>query len=135
MPAALARDPRRRIALLKARAQYARNRKMRTLSLDPKLEVASVPRSPAKSSLVDFGPKRKHSAFLKEQELKFWIEDRVGTPHISELQPDDDVSSQLDVEELSVGGEMASLIAPGEMIEDQAKGSNEGVFNGVGNFS
>lgn len=52
-----------------------------------------------------FAPKRKQSTFVKEEEMKFMFEDQVGTPHISELQLEDDVGAQLSVEELGMGGE------------------------------
>ncbi|KAJ4294041.1 Mitochondrial beta-keto-acyl synthase [Kalmusia sp. IMI 367209] len=61
------------------------------------------------------GPRRKRSAFVQERELRCLIEDRLGTPHLSELQPGDDVNAQLNVEELSVGGEFAALSIAGEV--------------------
>ncbi|KAF2248371.1 hypothetical protein BU26DRAFT_332241 [Trematosphaeria pertusa] len=113
IPPALARDPRRRNAWLKARAQYARDRELRRVVTDPNMESSPEPEAITKNAPADFGPKRKRSAFVKEQELKCLIEDRVGTPHISELQADDDVSAQLNVEELKVGGEVAALDTAG----------------------
>jgi hypothetical protein len=56
-----------------------------------------------------FGPKRKQSVFVKEEELKCFREDRAGTPHISELLVDDDVAAPLSVAELSMGGEAEAL--------------------------
>lgn len=109
MPPALDHDPRRRKAWLKARAQYARDRKLRKSPDSHDMDIACEPNWIAQQAFVDLGPKRKQSTFIKEQELKCLIEDRVGTPHVSELQADDDVIAQLRVEELSVGGEVAAL--------------------------
>jgi hypothetical protein len=63
---------------------------------------------PAASS-TSIGPMRKQCAFVKEEEMKFFREDRAGTPHISELQADDDVIAPLSVEELGMGGEVEAL--------------------------
>ncbi|KAF2675732.1 hypothetical protein K458DRAFT_206049 [Lentithecium fluviatile CBS 122367] len=109
IPRALAHDPRRIKAFLKARAQYARDKDTRRFSAGPAMSVCKEPEASPKQSLVDLGPKRKHSAFVKEEELKCLMEARVGTPHISELQADDDVSAQLKVEELSVASEVAAM--------------------------
>lgn len=71
-----------------------------------------------KATPVDFGPKRKHPAFLLEEEPKCLMEDHVGTPHISELHVDDDENTtQLKVEELSVGGEVGGLDITGNLIK------------------
>ncbi|PSN73857.1 hypothetical protein BS50DRAFT_1984 [Corynespora cassiicola Philippines] len=114
MPKALSRDPRRRAAWLKARAQYARDQQNRQSPVDDD-DVDVWPDQPANHppmGIPDYGPKRKHSAFVKEQELQFLIEDRVGTPHISELHLDDDVSAQAVVEELGIVGAVAALVSP-----------------------
>ncbi|OAF99252.1 uncharacterized protein CC84DRAFT_389074 [Paraphaeosphaeria sporulosa] len=93
----------------KAKAQYLRDRNFRTASMPIEaptaLRVDNIPLLNSES----FKLKRKHCAFVQEQELRCLFEDRVGTPHLSELQPGDDVNAQLNVDELSVGGEVAAL--------------------------
>ncbi|KAF2875295.1 hypothetical protein BDV95DRAFT_313133 [Massariosphaeria phaeospora] len=113
IPPAIARDPRRRAAWVKARAHYLRDQKLHQSAASPQYEPMDYsvePKTvPSKPMFVDFGPKRKRSAFVQEQEFKCLLEDRVGTPHPGELQPDDDVSAQLNVEELRMGGAVAAL--------------------------
>jgi hypothetical protein len=58
---------------------------------------------------IAIGPKRKQCAFVKEEEMKWFREDRAGTPHISEIQADDHVIAPLSVEELGMGGEVEAL--------------------------
>jgi hypothetical protein len=123
IPPAVARDPRRKTAWLKARAQFARNRALR---YDIPGEAADLPEDPMNFPMdipmdseteaeeeaalfADIGPKRKQCAFVREEEMKWFREDRAGTPHISELQADDDVIAPLSVEELSMGGEVEAL--------------------------
>lgn len=50
------------------------------------------------------GPKRKRAAFVKDEELNCLLEDRAGTPHISELGYDDEVLASLNGEELGIAG-------------------------------
>lgn len=64
------------------------------------------------------GPKRKHCAFVQEQELQCLFDDRVGTPHLSELQPGDDVNAQFIVEELGVRGEVAVFSIGDQAMHD-----------------
>ncbi|KAF1938865.1 hypothetical protein EJ02DRAFT_425378 [Clathrospora elynae] len=110
MPPKVARDPRRKSAWLKARAQHARNRELQQYSEFEVLHVTLEPRPrPQRADSAVFGPKRKQAAFVKEEELKCFREDRAGTPHISELQPDDEVIAPLTVEELGMGGEAEAL--------------------------
>ena len=114
MPPAVGRDPRRKTAWLKARAQYARDRKLQRNSVFEHREVLQAPdHQPQRAESSDFGPKRKQIAFVKEEELKCLREDRVGTPHISELQPDDDVNTHLNVEQLGMG-DVAELLEVGK---------------------
>jgi hypothetical protein len=108
LPRAFTRESRRRNAWLKARAQYARDQAARRISSSPTICTCSSPHVGPEQALTDVGPKRKHSVFVQEEEIKFLVEDRVGTPHISEIQADDDVSPQLNVEELSVANEVAA---------------------------
>jgi len=61
--------------------------------------------------LLEFGPKRKQAAFVKEEELNCMLEDRAGTPHLSELQHDEDVTAALQVEELGLAGKVDTLLA------------------------
>lgn len=136
IPPALARDPRRRAAWLKARAQYARDKGLHQCPVTEKMDTSPEPEPKVQRiGSGDFGPKRKHSAFVKEQELKCLIEDRVGTPHISELQPDDDVSPQLDVEELSMSGKVTALGDGSVMTENSLSGSLTSPPSRPGNFN
>ncbi|ORY05188.1 hypothetical protein BCR34DRAFT_572242 [Clohesyomyces aquaticus] len=110
MPAAIARDPRRRGNWIKARAQHALNRNLRsTTSPQEDPVVLEVELERPKSCSVEFGLKRKHSAFIIEEELRCQQEDRVGTLHLSTLLPGDDVLAQSNVGELRMAGEAASL--------------------------
>jgi hypothetical protein len=89
---------------MKARAHYARDRKIQsqtahTHSTDP------VP------------PKRKHSAFLLDEEMKCHREDIVGTPHLSEMVPGDDAADEMDVEELQMGEPAVMNIPEGKVVE------------------
>ena len=45
-------------------------------------------------------PERIYSAFLLDQKLKFQLEDVVGTPHLSEIEPRDELSAQIGTENL-----------------------------------
>lgn len=94
---------------LKARAQYLRDRSSRNGSILIKTPTALRANSIPYLTSENLQPKRKHCAFVQEQELRCLFEDRVGTPHLSELQPGDDVNAQLNIDELSVGGEIAAL--------------------------
>ncbi|KAF2448172.1 hypothetical protein P171DRAFT_207221 [Karstenula rhodostoma CBS 690.94] len=93
----------------KARAQCLRDRSFRSASIP--IEAPTALRADSITILTseELKPRRKHCAFVQEQELRCLFEDRVGTPHLSELQPGDDVNAQLNVDELSVGGEVAAL--------------------------
>ncbi|KAF1847424.1 uncharacterized protein K460DRAFT_363498 [Cucurbitaria berberidis CBS 394.84] len=107
MPPAISRDSRRKTAWLKSRAQYAHDRKLQRYSTPESCEVLQ---EPDRNCSNDFGPIRKQSVFVKEEELKCLLEDRAGTPHISELQPDDDINTQLDIEELGMGDVIEVLV-------------------------
>lgn len=105
------RDRRRRI--LKAKVQHLHDRTARSGSMLASVNVAA---NAGGSSIIyseEVKPKRKHCAFVQEQELECLFEDRVGTPHVSELQPGDDVNAQPNVDELSVGGSVAAFSSGG----------------------
>ncbi|KAF2730677.1 hypothetical protein EJ04DRAFT_579702 [Polyplosphaeria fusca] len=55
-----------------------------------------------------FAASRNQSTFIKDEELKPQLEDRVGTPHPSELSSADDIGTQPQAEKLNsspgVGG-------------------------------
>lgn len=53
-------------------------------------------------------PKRKYSASLLDQELKFQLEDMVGTQHLSEIEPGDELSAQIGIEDLRMDKPRAS---------------------------
>ena len=103
----MARDVRREMGWLKARVQHERDRKRgRVLNIEMsnylfKTEERTIPEV--------IGPERKQITFVKEEDREYVREDRAGTPHISELQADDDLFPPSDVEELSMGGEVDAL--------------------------
>ncbi|OCK81084.1 hypothetical protein K432DRAFT_296275 [Lepidopterella palustris CBS 459.81] len=86
-PTSSATDTRRRALWLKARAHYARDRKMRLQ---------------AQQSQGQASPKRKHSAFLLDEEMKYYMEDFVGTPHLSEMVPGDVDNADLGAEDFGM---------------------------------
>jgi hypothetical protein len=49
-------------------------------------------------------PKRKQTAFIRDEELQWQLEDRVGTPHLSELVPGDDMNVDEQRLEIDVEG-------------------------------
>jgi hypothetical protein len=106
MPPAIARNPRRRMAWMKARAQQARDRLMQDYSnsemVTPTIETTQCFR-------IGMVPKRQRSAFMKVEELDCMLKDRVGTPHISELQLDEDVTAHLHIQELGIAGAVDML--------------------------
>lgn len=50
---------------------------------------------------IDTYPKHKQSDFIKAEEIKSFTEDRAGTPHLSEVRPDDDLNASRRVIELN----------------------------------
>ncbi|KAF2794641.1 hypothetical protein K505DRAFT_274812, partial [Melanomma pulvis-pyrius CBS 109.77] len=94
---------------VKARAHYARDRSLRSCSPGNRDDFPSPDPASRNAVRFDIRPKRKHSAFVLEEELKCQYEDRVGTPHLSELEPDDDVIRQLNVEALKMGSKITTL--------------------------
>jgi hypothetical protein len=109
IPPAITRSPRRKLAWTKARIQHARDHERATSGSDTQ-EMPSEPERLEEAGATSFGPMRKQSAFVKDEELMSLFEDRVGTPHISELRLDDDVSAHLNVEELGIAGEVEALL-------------------------
>jgi hypothetical protein len=102
------RSTRRDVAWTKARAQQARNKQMRR---DMNVEVPEEPVCvPTHAVANHAGPKRRLAAFVKDEELNCMLEDRAGTPHISELQHDEDVFTCLSVEELGLAGDVECMI-------------------------
>lgn len=110
MSSAVARSPRRRMAWLKAQARYARDCVIQEYS---DLEKSSLPcdsrQPPHLTTSLEPSPKRKQAAFVKDEELNFMLEDRAGTPHLSELQHDEEVTPTLLVEELGMTGAVDPL--------------------------
>ncbi|KAL1605115.1 hypothetical protein SLS60_004658 [Paraconiothyrium brasiliense] len=105
----------RRCRSAQARAQFMRDRSCRSASVPIEQYTMASAGNFSLFTSDELRPKRKHCTFVQEQELTCLFEDRVGTPHLSERQPGDDVNAQLNVDELSVGGEVAAL-----SIEDEA---------------
>lgn len=107
MPSVIARDPRRKTSWLKARVQHERDRQRkqnRNREIDSTLVEAEEP-----ALLMAISPERKQIAVVKQEVMKYSREDREGTPHSSELQPDDDMVTCCSVEELGMGGEAEIL--------------------------
>jgi hypothetical protein len=108
----VAHNPLRKMTWMKARAQQTRDRLSRQYSNDEKSDQRTEfttdlnERTP-----TTMGPKRQRSSFVKNEELQCMLEDRIGTPHISELQCDENVTIHLDVEELALAGEADVLVA------------------------
>ncbi|KAF9737708.1 hypothetical protein PMIN04_002997 [Paraphaeosphaeria minitans] len=119
----------RRLRNVKARAQYMRDRSFRSTSMSIKAPTALRARNGPFFAPEEVRPKRKHCAFVQEQEWRCLFEDRVGTPHLSELQPGDNVNAQLNVDELIVGGEVAGL----SMVDGATKGLSTFAIAGVPN--
>ena len=109
-PRALAHDVRRRHckARLETRFQHAHDGASCQLYADSptrtpiKLMIGRVP------TLTGFGPKRKLSTFVIEEERKCLLNDKAGTRHTSEMLASDDVRAQFSVENLSVVCEVAT---------------------------
>jgi hypothetical protein len=106
---AITKSPRRRSGWTKARIQRARDHERARSDFEPP-DTSSDSERHEEAGATAFGPMRKQSAFVKEEELRCLLEDRVGTPHISELCLDDGVSAQPNVEELGMAGEVEALV-------------------------
>ncbi|KAF2205277.1 hypothetical protein GQ43DRAFT_43327 [Delitschia confertaspora ATCC 74209] len=115
LPSSIAKDARRQALWLKARAHYARDWTLGhrhsidtgcdcPQSQNSRIKSLQRPRAPTSIQL----PKRKHSAFVMDEELQCQLEDRVGTPHLSELVPGDDVNTQCHIEELRMNGDLVT---------------------------
>jgi hypothetical protein len=110
LPSSKMRHARRPMNWAKAQAHYARDRNFRSCSPRNQNDKEEVSSSTTDGALIDVSPKRKHSTPVVEEELKCQLEDRVGTPHPCTFEPDDDeVLSQLNLEILKVGSELAVL--------------------------
>jgi hypothetical protein len=121
----VARNSHPELTWMKARAQQTRGRLLHEYSDEEKLKEP-YHHAHIFNILVPtgVGPKRQRSAFVKDEELKCMREDRVGTPHISELQHDEDMTVQLDDEELGLAGAVDMLIAKDDRLEEaEAPGS------------
>lgn len=106
VPPAIANDPCRKRAYIKARAQYARDQALDCVSEPPRIKSVEERKCPTQQVGCDgFGPTRKQSTFVKAEELQCYLEDRVGTAHVSELQTDFEVMPPLSVEETSMNGQ------------------------------
>jgi hypothetical protein len=116
MPPAIARNPRRKLAWMKARAQQARDRLMQEYS---ECEMATPKIETTQCFSAGMVPKRQRLAFVKEEELNCMLEDRVGTPHISELQLDEDVATHLNIQELGLAGAVDMLVDEEEQTDRQ----------------
>ena len=55
-------------------------------------------------------PKRKRVTFVKDEELNYMLEDRAGTPHISELRYDEDFFVSMRVEDLELARAAGELL-------------------------
>jgi hypothetical protein len=116
MPATVVHDAHRKLACMKARAQHTRDPFLREFSEKEKPKkldkTAYILNTPVPTLM---GPERQRSIFVKDEELKCMLEDRVGTPHVNELQHDEDKTAELSAEELGLVG---MLIAKEECLEE-----------------
>ena len=114
MPAYLRKSHRHtKINWSKAQAHYARDRRLRSCSPRDQNDLSGTDfkAGAQQSDQIIFGPKRKHSAFVIEEELKCQIEDRVGTPHPSDVRSDEDMTPQMNMEEFEMGGKVSTYEA------------------------
>ena len=102
---------------VKTMVQYNRDRSFRSKSMPVDDMLAAKADCCPETLSEQSGPMRKHCAFVQEQELKCLFEDRVGTPHLSEMQPGDKMNAQLNIGELSVGGDVAAFSIGGQITE------------------
>jgi hypothetical protein len=107
MLSAIARDPRRKTGWLKARVQHERDQKRR-YCCDSEMGGVLI-ETENRAVFNAIGPGCKQTAFVKDEELECTREDLAGTPHISELQTDDDVIAPFSMEELGMSGEAEAL--------------------------
>jgi hypothetical protein len=119
LPPTVARDPRRKMAWIKARAQQTRDRFLRQYSNDEKSDQQTeFAMGLNEIEPTATGPKRQRSAFVKDEELRCMLEDRIGTPHISELWYDDNMAIHLGIEELVLAGETNVLVVEEDQVEE-----------------
>jgi hypothetical protein len=64
------------------------------------------------------GLKRQHTALIMDEELNCMLEDRAGTPHISELR-DEEVLASLNTEELGIAGAMGGFSRSVAMLPEE----------------
>ncbi|KAF2821368.1 hypothetical protein CC86DRAFT_470600 [Ophiobolus disseminans] len=113
LPFSVARNLRRKTAWMKAQAQHVRNRRCIQEASDHSSLCNSCNSKQPFDGLGShgFSPMRKRAAFVKDEELKCMLEDRAGTPHISELKQDEDVVTSLHVVELGLVGAVDVMLA------------------------
>jgi hypothetical protein len=111
LPTTVPRDPRRKMAWRKARAQHTRDHLLRQYSNDEKSDQQTgFTIHLDEMTLATMDPKRQRSSFVKDEELQCMLEDRIGTLHISELKYEENMTTHLDIEELALAGEANVLV-------------------------
>jgi hypothetical protein len=100
LPKLKTRNSRRRAAYLKARAHYARDRKLRQIYTKEETDglkadqISETTReSPSAVPPTLKAHLRKRSAFVIDEDVRSQLEARADTPHISEAIPGEDVSA------------------------------------------
>jgi hypothetical protein len=118
MPATVVHDSHRKLAWMKAHAQHTRDPLSRE-SPDKEKSKKLYETAYVLNILVPalMRPKRQRSIFVKDEELKCMLKDRVGTSHVSELLHDEDMTAELEVEELGLVDAVSMLIAKEERLE------------------
>jgi hypothetical protein len=121
LPLTAVDDFHRKLAWTIARAEQTRDPLLRELPDKEKLNKPDEAMQIFKMLVLTLvAPKRQQSIFVKDEELKRMLEDRVGTPHVSELQYDEDMTAELCAEELALVGAVDMLIAK-EKCEEEAE--------------
>jgi hypothetical protein len=64
------------------------------------------------------GLKRQHTALIMDEELNCMLEDRAGTPHVSEFR-DEEVLASLNTEELGIAGAMGGFSRSVAMLREE----------------
>lgn len=92
IPPTTARDLRRKTALVKCHVRHTRGSLVWQQSDSKKSEVSiESTQVVGRAFTINSSLKRQRSAFIMEEELQCMLEDQIDTPHISELQLDEDI--------------------------------------------
>lgn len=106
--------------LVKIRPQYIFDRELRSRRETALNNPYQEPVHSEQQHVYHLRPLRKQVAFVKEEEFKCLLVDRVGTLHISELQFDFDIAPLTKAEEMATAGGCDVLLAAQRKSEDKA---------------